>query len=631
MLRIALPVVLLLSVYVSLATRLGAAESTDPRPLPTEGEVKILAALAEVTSADFQESPLSEVIEVLEKKHNIEIQLDSKALEETGASTDTPVTMRPTGISLRSLLRILFGELDLTYVVRDGYLLVTSKTEAENMLRVKVYPVRDLVTADGEFAPILPKDRLGDEDYTSLIELITSTVSPTTWDEVGGPGAIKHFRKSHSITFAQTQEVHEDAAELLAALRRARDVQVAAAKAIPNAAQPQLGNDDGLYTVIYRILPSPNALRFGFGGLGMSGLGGGGMGGGMFRLAEEKASGDPTQNPAAPPVPVAVPPAPAPAAAPPPKAPEATTQPLSQAGTIVWDQRLLDQWSNELARALPRLVASDSWGPGGGSIQVLAGAIVVRQKRDVQKRVEDFLAEVLPGSVVTSAAAPLVAARLPSPGPQLDWPKVVDTSTAPNHGRIEKALDKTCDVDFHEQPLTEAIEALGAQGRIQIWLDKKALEEGGISTDTPVTRSICSVSLRTAFRLVLGDLDLTYVVRDEVLRITSKTEAENMPVTKVYPVFDLIASVPSEIRPAASPAFHVVGMPTNNWRSSDFASLIENITADIAPTTWGEVGGPGAIKGYGNSGALVISQTNEVHEEIATYLQALREAAVVQQ
>ncbi|HQU43000.1 MAG TPA: hypothetical protein PK867_09315, partial [Pirellulales bacterium] len=31
-------------------------------------------------------------------------------------------------------------------------------------------------------------------DFSSLIELITSTVAPTTWDEVGGPGAIKEYR-----------------------------------------------------------------------------------------------------------------------------------------------------------------------------------------------------------------------------------------------------------------------------------------------------------------------------------------------------------------------------------------------------------------------------------------------------
>lgn len=34
----------------------------------------------------------------------------------------------------------------------------------------------------------------GNADFQSLIELITSTIAPTSWDEVGGPGAIQEYR-----------------------------------------------------------------------------------------------------------------------------------------------------------------------------------------------------------------------------------------------------------------------------------------------------------------------------------------------------------------------------------------------------------------------------------------------------
>jgi hypothetical protein len=42
---------------------------------------------------------------------------------------------------------------------------------------------------------------------------------------------------------------------------------------------------------------------------------------------------------------------------------------------------------------------------------------------------------------------------------------------------------------------------------------------------------------------MLGELDLTYVIRNEVLMITTKTEAENMLSTKVYPVADLVVPI----------------------------------------------------------------------------------------
>jgi hypothetical protein len=54
-------------------------------------------------------------------------------------------------------------------------------------------------------------------DFDSLIDLITSTVRPSTWDACGGPGSIQRFRCM--IVFAQTREVHREVELLLADLR----------------------------------------------------------------------------------------------------------------------------------------------------------------------------------------------------------------------------------------------------------------------------------------------------------------------------------------------------------------------------------------------------------------------------
>ena len=44
---------------------------------------------------------------------------------------------------------------------------------------------------------------------------------------------------------------------------------------------------------------------------------------------------------------------------------------------------------------------------------------------------------------------------------------------------------------------------------------------------------------------MLKELDLTYVIRDEVLKITTPEEAENELLTKVYPVADLVMPIMS--------------------------------------------------------------------------------------
>ena len=47
-----------------------------------------------------------------------------------------------------------------------------------------------------------------------------------TWDATGGPGAIRPFETNLSLVVSQTQEVHEEIADLLEQLRRLQDLQV---------------------------------------------------------------------------------------------------------------------------------------------------------------------------------------------------------------------------------------------------------------------------------------------------------------------------------------------------------------------------------------------------------------------
>ena len=70
-----------------------------------------------------------------------------------------------------------------------------------------------------------PRRRLA-ADFDSLIDLITSTIRPTSWDDVGGPGSIAPFETNLSIVVSQTQEVHEEIVDLLEQLRRLQDLQV---------------------------------------------------------------------------------------------------------------------------------------------------------------------------------------------------------------------------------------------------------------------------------------------------------------------------------------------------------------------------------------------------------------------
>ena len=185
------------------------------------GVEKIRKALESPTQLVFEETPLSDVIDFLKNFHGIEIQLDQNAMADVGMDADTPVTQNMRELTLKSALRRMLHELNLTYVIQNEVLLITTPEEAENQLETKVYPVADLVLPAGASTemPEPPEGGAAYADFDSLIQLLTCTVNPDTWDDVGGPGSIAPFENGLSVVVSQTQEVHEEIEDLLKQMR----------------------------------------------------------------------------------------------------------------------------------------------------------------------------------------------------------------------------------------------------------------------------------------------------------------------------------------------------------------------------------------------------------------------------
>jgi len=179
-------------------------------------DAAIEKALAENTQLEFVDTPLSDVIDYLRDRHKIEIQVDQKALEDAGIGRNKQVTKSLKGISLRSVLKLVLREIDLTYTVHNGVLVITTPDRAESMVTTKVYPVTDLVVQRDRFG------RVG-VDADGLIGQITSTVAPTTWSDAGGPGSVwaRQVGGVVLLSVAQSYEVHQEVQDLLAKLRDA--------------------------------------------------------------------------------------------------------------------------------------------------------------------------------------------------------------------------------------------------------------------------------------------------------------------------------------------------------------------------------------------------------------------------
>ncbi len=257
----------------------------------------------------------------------------------------------------------------------------------------------------------------------------------------------------------------------------------------------------------------------------------------------------------------------------------------------------------------------------------------------------------------------------------------------PREIEIEQKLKTPVLLKYENTPLSEVVSGLSELAGVNIHLDPRGLTQEGVNTDTPVTITLTKeVTLKSALNLILEPLHLSYVINDEVLKITSEQLRDGQLITKPYNVADLVTPIPNFVpssnmglqglindsmaaagqgkvgfgstgptvlvndrhSKAAGANGNVLAQqfnaaaPTNGSPSSavpigagpggmggaanaDFDSLIDLIVSTVETDTWAENGGGQAeIRPFPTNLSLVISQTQAVHEEIADLLQQLR-------
>jgi len=124
--------------------------------------------------------------------------------------------------------------------------------------------------------------------------------------------------------------------------------------------------------------------------------------------------------------------------------------------------------------------------------------------------------------------------------------------------KIEAALGEPEQLEFIETPLAEVVDYLKARHKINIVVDKKALETVGVGTDTPITANIKDVSFESALWLLLRPLGLTWTIDHEVLLITTPKAYRCAPTRR--------RRLPWRVRPSARS--RLLRRWTRPWRSS---------------------------------------------------------------
>ncbi|TWU59466.1 ECF RNA polymerase sigma factor SigR [Rubripirellula tenax] len=169
--------------------------------------------------------------------------------------------------------------------------------------------------------------------------------------------------------------------------------------------------------------------------------------------------------------------------------------------------------------------------------------------------------------------------------------------------KISEILNTKAEAEFIDLPMDEAVATLSEQHQVPILIDRRALEEIGITADQPVTLTLGNVKLRTLLRLMLRDLDLTYQVNGETLSVTTQEAAESNLVSRIY------------------------WLEGTGFAEGDFESVMNSIQTTIQPDTWELLGGPSTIVPVRSARpAILVSAVYRVHEEIEKFLKTLRQS-----
>jgi type II secretory pathway component GspD/PulD (secretin) len=243
---------------------------------------------------------------------------------------------------------------------------------------------------------------------------------------------------------------------------------------------------------------------------------------------------------------------------------------------------------------------------------------------------------------------------------------------------IESRLREPISVSFRDTGLQEAVFALKARTGLNIVIDLDALQTAGVRLDARVTLQLEEVALKSILEILLKQVRLTYIVKSDVLQITTESASHGNLVQRVYNITDLVVPIPdyptstfNDLHDAfrrhmggtmglmssqASPMTPNLGLPpgtpvgstypgtggpiagqpagfhggdpsTGHAMSEQLVSLIQDM---VAQPTWASCGGHGMIKTFPLGNALIVNQTEDVHAGIANLLANLRKMQEVQ-
>lgn len=184
--------------------------------LPPEQE-SLRKALCRPISLRLGDAPLATAAQTLARQIGLPVMLDKPHLKEAQTEAARRVTVARDGITAAAALELVVEAFGLEWTVRDDTIQITTADAADENLLPRVYDVHDLTAyRDSENQVV--------QDAQPLMDVITETIEPESWDSKSGTGSIKAVqpRGRTALVVRQSWQVQQRIRKLLEDLRAKR-------------------------------------------------------------------------------------------------------------------------------------------------------------------------------------------------------------------------------------------------------------------------------------------------------------------------------------------------------------------------------------------------------------------------
>lgn len=209
--------------------------------------------------------------------------------------------------------------------------------------------------------------------------------------------------------------------------------------------------------------------------------------------------------------------------------------------------------------------------------------------------------------------------------------------------KMENELHNPTEVRFVDIPLKDGLDYLEDLHQIKIWIDKNALSDAGVSIDQTITLEVAGISLKSALNKILGPCTLDYIIRDDVMEITTREITDHTYDTRVYNIGllpdlkakELIDIITATIEPdcwnSVQPSTEANKEAVKTTPAAKSVAGSTSTTSGGTDTSTGKFagGGAGAVDSAlgsirATNKTLVIRQTPRIHELIVDLLEQLK-------